>query len=58
MRAGGRLALYGAGLVVAFGGAFAAAGAIIPDSVVAAWAEGAEMNTHGEDCLLYTSRCV
>lgn len=48
MRAGARLALYGAGLVVAFGGAFAAAGAIIPSSLVEAWAEGSEMNSHGE----------
>ena len=48
MKAGGRLTLYGAGLVVAFGGAFGLAGAIIPDSFVAAWAEGNDMNTHGE----------
>ena len=48
MRAGGRLALYGAGLVVAFGGAFAIAGTVIPDSSVAAWAKGSDMNAHGE----------
>ena len=48
MKAGGRLALYGAGLVVAFGGAFGLAGAVIPDSFVAAWAEGSDVNTHGE----------
>lgn len=48
MKAGARLALYGAGLVVAFGGAFAAAGAVVPDSFVAMWAEGSDMNTHGE----------
>ncbi|MGO0577975.1 hypothetical protein [Ornithinimicrobium panacihumi] len=48
MNAGSRLTLYGAGLVVAFGGAFAAAGAVVPDSLVAAWAEGSEMNTHGD----------
>ncbi len=49
MKAGARLALYGAGLVVAFGGAFAAAGVVIPDGFVAAWAEGSDMNAHGED---------
>lgn len=46
MKAGARLALYGAGLAVAFGGAFAAAGAVIPDSFVAAWAKGTDMNAH------------
>ncbi|UOR01466.1 heavy-metal-associated domain-containing protein [Leucobacter allii] len=44
MRAGARLALYGAGLVVAFGGAFAAAGAVVPDEFVAAWTEGSDMD--------------
>lgn len=48
MRAGARLAVYGAGLVVAFAGAFAAAGAVVPDSLVAARAEGNDVNTHGE----------
>ncbi|KLI90474.1 hypothetical protein AA310_01440 [Arthrobacter sp. YC-RL1] len=48
MKAGGRLALYGAGLIVAFGGAFGLAGAVIPDSFVAAWAEGSDVNAHGE----------
>ncbi len=48
MNAGGRLALYGAGLVVAFGGAFGLASVIIPDSFVAAWAEGTDVGTHGE----------
>ncbi|CAM3222127.1 Heavy metal-binding domain-containing protein [Prescottella defluvii] len=48
MKAGTKLALYGAGLVVAFGGAFGTAGAVIPDSVVAAWTEGRDMNTHNE----------
>ena len=48
MKAGGRLALYGAGLVVAFGGAFGLAGAVIPDSFAAAWAEGSGVNAHGE----------
>lgn len=49
MKAGARLALYGAGLVVAFGGAFVAAGAIIPDSFVAAWAEDSATGGHGEE---------
>ena len=47
MNAGTRLALFGAGLVVAFGSAFAAAGAVVPDSTVAAWAEGSDMGSHG-----------
>lgn len=42
-----RLGLYGAGLVVAFGVAFAAGGAIVPDSSVAAWA-AAGHTTHEE----------
>lgn len=39
MNAPGRLGLYGAGLVVVFGAAFAAAGALVPDSTVTAWAD-------------------
>jgi hypothetical protein len=39
MNTAGRLGLYGAGLVVVFGVAFAAAGAIVPDSAVASWME-------------------
>ncbi|MEW1963744.1 hypothetical protein AB0269_14970 [Microbacterium sp. NPDC077644] len=35
--------------MVAFGGAFAAAGVVIPDGFVAAWAEGSDMNAHDED---------
>ncbi|PKY69898.1 hypothetical protein CYJ40_07430 [Brevibacterium ravenspurgense] len=48
MNAAGRLALYGAGLVVAFGGAFGLAGVAIPDSVVDAWEEGSQMSDHSE----------
>lgn len=51
MNAAGRLAVYGAGLVVAFGGAFVAAGAVIPDSMVQNWSEGsteASTEQHGE----------
>lgn len=39
MNTAGRLGIYGAGLVVVFGVAFAAAGAIVPDSAVASWTE-------------------
>jgi hypothetical protein len=48
MKAGGRLALYAAGLVAAFGGAFGIAGAVIPESFASTWTEGTEMGTHGE----------
>ncbi|EWS79773.1 hypothetical protein [Brachybacterium phenoliresistens] len=37
MNAAGRLGVYGAALVVAFGGAFGLAGALVPDSAVQAW---------------------
>lgn len=48
MRAGGRLALYGAGLAASFAAAFVVAGAVVPAGFVAAWAGGSDMNTHGE----------
>ncbi|WP_022892509.1 hypothetical protein [Agromyces subbeticus] len=48
MKTGARLALYGLGLVAAFGGAFVIAGAVVPGSVVAGWTEGTEMNGHDE----------
>ncbi|MFB9309739.1 hypothetical protein BJY17_000806 [Agromyces hippuratus] len=48
MKTGARLALYGLGLVAAFGTAFVFAGAVIPGSVVAGWTEGTEMNGHDE----------
>ncbi|MGV8913023.1 MAG: heavy-metal-associated domain-containing protein [Rhodoglobus sp.] len=44
MNTGTRLAIYGLGLVVAFGGAFGIAGAVVPDSVIARWNEESEMN--------------
>lgn len=48
MRTGARLALFGAGLVVAFGGAFGIAAAVAPDDIVAtASEEGNDMNEHG-----------
>ena len=49
MNAGARLSLYGAGLVVAFGGAFGVAGAVVPDSAVTGWKEGSEMKGHDMD---------
>ncbi|TFC06406.1 heavy-metal-associated domain-containing protein [Cryobacterium mannosilyticum] len=48
MNTGVRLAVYGLGLVVAFGGAFGIAGAVVPDRVVTGWTEGSEMNGHEE----------
>ncbi|WP_315073049.1 heavy-metal-associated domain-containing protein [uncultured Microbacterium sp.] len=39
MNTASRLGLYGAGLVVVFGVAFAVAGAVVPDSAVASWTE-------------------
>lgn len=46
MKTGARLAIYGLGLVVACGGAFGIAGAVVPDSVVTGWTKGSEMNGH------------
>ncbi|RGE21482.1 YdhK family protein [Leucobacter sp. wl10] len=48
MNAAGRLALYGAGLAVAFGGAFGLAGVLVPDSLVEAWSGQSGMSDHGE----------
>ena len=47
MKAGTRLVLYALGLLAAFGAAFWLAGAIVPESVVTAWAEEGE--THGDE---------
>lgn len=46
MNAGARLALYGVGLVVAFGGAFGIAGVAVPESAVASWTQGAVTDGH------------
>lgn len=46
MNAGARLAVYGLGLVVAFGAAFGLARVIVPTSVVSDWTKGAETNDH------------
>lgn len=53
MNTGTRLGLYGAGLLVAFGGAFGVAGAVVPDSAVNGWTEnsrtgGDDMKAHSE----------
>lgn len=56
MNAAGRLGIYGAGLVVVFGAAFATAGAIVPDSAVASWAErggAAHDEQSGEEAAQY-----
>lgn len=47
MKTGARLALFGAGLAVAFGGAFGIAAAVAPDDIVAESQEGSGMNEHG-----------
>jgi len=48
MNAAGRLTLYGAGLAVAFAGAFAAAGAVVPDGFVNDWKDKNQMSAdHG-----------
>jgi hypothetical protein len=41
VNAPGRLGLYGAGLVAVFGGAFALASAVVPDSLVESWKDEA-----------------
>ncbi len=46
MNAAGRLALFGAGLIVAFGGAFVLAGALVPDSVVENWRQASVVDEH------------
>ena len=46
MNAPARLALYGAGLVIAFGGAFWLAGALVPDSVVTTWRQASLVDEH------------
>jgi len=54
MNTGTRLGLYGAGLLVAFGGAFGVASAVVPDTAVNGWAEdsrtgGDGMKAHKEE---------
>ncbi len=48
MNAAGRLSLYGAGLVAAFGVAFGLAGAVVPDTAVSTWQEKSAMDDHSE----------
>lgn len=46
MNAAARLALYGLGVIVAFGGAFGLAAAVVPTSLVNDWTKGTEMKNH------------
>ncbi|GAA3693333.1 hypothetical protein GCM10022377_02420 [Zhihengliuella alba] len=48
MRALARLALYGAGLVVAFGGAYGLAGVLVPEGVVESRTQRNQVNEHSE----------
>lgn len=48
MNAGARLALYGAGVVAAFGVAFGIAAAVAPADVAADWQQGSGMDEHGQ----------
>ena len=48
MNSSARLALFGLGLLVAFGGAFGVAGAVVPEGAVAGWMKGSEMNGYEE----------
>lgn len=45
MNAAGQLSLYALGVAVAFGGSFAIAGAVVPDSAVANWTAAADQNS-------------
>jgi hypothetical protein len=49
MNAPGRLALYGAGLVVVFFAAFGLAGVLVTDDNVDSWMEQVERIGHGDD---------
>ena len=42
MKAGTKLAIYGAGLLATFGAAYGLAGVVVPDSVVTSWMEQAD----------------
>lgn len=48
MNAGAKLALYGAGLVVAFGASYGLASVIVPASFVADWVASGETHTVDE----------
>ena len=49
MNAAQKLAAYGAGLVVAFAGAYGIAGAVVPDSVVAGWERSSTSSHAGSE---------
>ena len=42
MKAGTKLAIYGAGLLATFGAAYGLAGVVVPESVVTSWMEQAD----------------
>jgi hypothetical protein len=42
MKAGTKLAIYGAGLLAMFGAAYGLAGVVVPESVVTSWMEQAD----------------
>ena len=48
MNAAGRLIAYGAAVAVTFGGAFVAAGAVVPDRVVERWSAQAADTSHDD----------
>ena len=47
MKAGTKLAIYGAGLLATFGAAYGLAGVVVPDSVVTSWMEQADRHDPG-----------
>ena len=52
MKAGTKLAIYGAGLLAAFGAAYGLASVVVPESVVTSWmnqADGHGAPDHGSD---------
>jgi len=57
MNTAGRLIIYGAGLAVAFAGAFTVAGAVVPDGFVNEWKDKAQMSEHdgGHDTMTTSS---
>ena len=42
MKAGTKLAIYGAGVLATFGAAYGLAGVVVPESVVTSWMEQAD----------------
>lgn len=48
MNAAGRLSVYGVGLAVVFGAAFAVGAAVVPDDAAATWSRSATSGDHSE----------